>query len=649
MKKRWIAALVAALAATIWLFHQSTTMPFAATAEALFQRQLLNTGGRDELLRRMQRNELQFEQTDPLQQTTQQHFGTNEAAILHFCAEAFQAEFAYRLLPDADECRRAELSLSDLYIAGQALAPADSEATARHQTYLDQQAQELARFGGDTLAWQRWQQEQLPARRKIEAAIAAEDTDPQTGWTIYPPLSSLKREHWISEQRSVTGKTRTRTADDLLALHLVDETVHQQLRQQLQQGKLHNELQVCQAAARLMQRRITYAQDLAAQATWLDQLVQAGLLAPAQRQQLQRDTQPYELKTPFEVLGYCRHGRVLALQQLPQAPQELYPALFAQAKSLLPDFHYSHLQATLTERPVGPGQWRQEVTISFRADGRQYENTFDQGYRRQHKPAAETQVASQFHQSINQWLADQHSPRRLYLAHTPDAHSVYGNERLGLLVQTAQQRLLWGTKHPLWGTNGCSFSSESHDNRFNSSSIERLLSQWQALGLFAHLSAAERAQGRRAALQGHKTRAADVLLSYPRVIHAFDWESANPPYPYAGHTRALAAIGHGAFTPRAIHDGFGTDFPQTPTVPFSFQLNGRSYHTQLTVQSDWLDSRFVGLINRALHEQKSPGRFYACLDEEGYIFLTPAQHAALLQQQPELFRTPSEESEELAF
>ncbi|MBG8555335.1 hypothetical protein [Hymenobacter guriensis] len=330
-------ALVAATAG--WLLQKPTPMTFSATADQLYQRHVLTAAGRDELLRRIRLGLLKYEQTDPIQQTTQEHHVTNQATILAFCAEAFQAEFSYRTLPSEIDDRGITDYLSDIYIAGQGLAPPDSATEAKRKAALDQQAQELTRFNGDTAALLRWQYEQLPARLKIEDAVPTEDSVLLQGWTIYPPLGGEPgTQHWISEQRSVFGKTRTRTADDLLALQLITTVVHQQIRQQLQQGELQTEAQVCQTAAELMQRRATYAQDQIRQGHWLDQLEKTGQLSPAQRQQLNRDTRPYELKSPFEIVGYCKQGRILDLQNLPRLPQKLYPALFAHVQSLLPDF-----------------------------------------------------------------------------------------------------------------------------------------------------------------------------------------------------------------------------------------------------------------------------------------------------------------------
>jgi hypothetical protein len=635
MKALLILGLALLLALAVRYCGPSAAGPGAAFAERLYQVKLLNAAGRDELLRRMRGNELKFERTDPLTDSRQEMPGTNRASILNFCADAFQTEFNYRFPLPALEFSDV---YSDIYIAGQAL---DSQKQTAAQQKIEQ---ELKRFGGDTSAWLRHKQAQLPARMKIEEAIPAEDSLPKGGWTIYPPMSGLgvgpDLHHWISESRSAWGRTRTRTAHDLLAVGLLDKAAYQQLQRMMQRSFMR-EADVCQAAAAIMQRRETFAQDLAEQQQWLLKLERAKVLISAQRQRLTRETQPYQVKSLFEVVDYCEHGRIVDLRQLPREPQALYPVLFQQVQALLPGFRYADLHVLTHEQPEGPDIIRQDATIRFRADGRTYENTFWQDFHRRDgtdaKAKTGVQVGEDFYQSINRWLADRNSPMRLYLAHTPDANSVYGNEWLGLIAMTAPQRRLWGD-------NGYLLSHESHDNRFSSAGIEQLLATYQALGLFSHLSAADIAEGRRKALAGQKSSFAEVLLSFPRMLYASDGETANPPYPYAAFTKELAAMSRGGFAPMQVHDGFGTAYPATPAVPFSFALGGKVYRAELPVKSDWMASEAIELINHALQEQHATGHFYDCLDGEGLIFLTPQQYTALHKTQAELFETPYDEA-----
>ncbi|WP_277232710.1 hypothetical protein [Hymenobacter sp. YC55] len=597
----------------------------ASIPEELYQRQILSAAGRDELLTRMRLGKLRIQEQDELTQTIEEESSNSPAAILAFCAEAFAAEFDYRTL-DTEAMTVALASASD--------STSDIKSSEAKTKY--EQAQQ--RFKGDTAAFQQWYYEQLPARLKIEQAIAAEDSMLQMGWTIYPPLTQPALHHWIHEKRSVLGKTRTRTVQDLYELNLIDATAYKQLQSLLKQDRLPTEVQVCQKAAELALHHAKYAKNKAKQLRWLQRLQQAGLLSDSQHLRLLREYQPYQLKEPFELLAYCEHSQIIDLRHMSRKPQELYPILFAKLSTVLPNFHFTDLKVTVAVKDDHSDLLTQNVTISFWADGRLYENTFFQAYQRKDgtDPTSPlgAEVGEYFHQSINRWLADQNSLLRLYQAHTPDAQSIYGNERLGLIALTNEQRKLWGTKSYF-------LSSESHDNRFTSVNIEKLIIWYQKLGLLSHLSPTQLAEGRQEALRGEKTDFAQVLSCFPNVIYELDWESANPPYPYDRVTRRFAAISRGAFVPVDVQDGFGATYPEKERVSFGFQLRQQTYRTQLKVQSDWLDSEFFELIKRAMQEQYGNGNFYPCLAGEAYIFLTPQQYTDLQKAQPELFAVTS--------
>jgi hypothetical protein len=599
--------------------HQSAP---ADVADQLLRRGILNAAGRTELQRRLRGGELRTETPSPLTQESTEWRSNSPAAVLAFCAEAFQQAFVYRNLP-------AEFGPPAVYVGGDALDPTDSlsaPARAEQQRF----AASLQRFHGDTAAAMQAWYRQLPAQYHLEEKIKGEDSVAAGGWTIFPPVAPLPRQHWIADQRSTLGKTRTRTAHDLHALGLLDDAALRQLLAEIRGGQLRTEAELCRRGSELMLLAATAGPRRAEQRRWLQQLQRAGLLTAAGVQQLGRaDIRHAELR-PFEVLAYSPQARLLDLRRLPRAPQRLYPAIFAQLPALLPGFRPTDLRVEVRRRSMDETLWVDSVVLSFRADGRRYRTAFYQDFARKNG------------RGVNQWLADQGSPLRLYLATTPDAQSVYGNERLGLVALTARQR-------PLWGEDGYFLTQESHDNSFNTPRIEALLAEAERLGLLSHLSAAEKAAGRTQALSGEVTSYAGLLQCFPHLLLVIDGESATPPRPYATLTRLLARSSRGGFRPTDLEDGFGDEFPRTSTVPFAFRHGGRQYRAELEVKDDWLDDAFFELIRQALRAPGSAGQFYDCLDGEGLIFLTPAQHRHLQRTQPALFETPADTTGPLPF
>ncbi|RTQ48105.1 hypothetical protein EJV47_16845 [Hymenobacter gummosus] len=600
----------------------------ADVAEQLLRRGILNAAGRAELQRRLRGGELRTEIRNPLTQVSTQWRDNSPAAVLAFCAEAFRQAFIYRTLPP-------ELGPSDVYLGGEALALSDSlSAPARAQR--QRVADLLRRFQGDTAAVMREMYRQLPAQYHLEDKIKAEDSVAEGGWTIFPPLASLPRQHWIADGRSTLGKTRTRTARDLHALGLLDDAALRQVLAGIRSGQLRTEADVCQRGSELMQLAATAGPRRAEQRRWLQQLQQAGLLTAAGVQQLSRTDIRHAELLPFEVLAHSPRARILDLRRLPPAPQQLYPVILAQLPALLPGFRPTDVQVEVRRRSMDETLWVDSVVLSFRADGRRYRTAFYQDLARKDgtdTPPLGAKVGYEFRRGVNQWLADQNSPLRLYLATTPDAQSVYGNERLGLVALTARQR-------PLWGEDGYFLTRESHDNGFSTPRIEALITEAEQLGLLSHLTAAEKAAGRAQVLGGEVTSYAELLRCFPHLLLVIDGESANPPRPYATLTQLLARSSRGGFRPTDIEDGFGDDYPRARTVPFAFRHGGRRYHAELEVKDDWLDDAFFDLIDQALRAPGSAGQFYECLSGEGLIFLTPTQHRHLQRTQPALFRGP---------
>ncbi|UOQ99344.1 hypothetical protein MUN81_07550 [Hymenobacter sp. 5317J-9] len=250
MKALLILGLALLLAAGVWWTGKRNATPDAAFAEKLYQKGVLNATGRDELLRRIRAGTLKVTETDLANDQVTEVAGSGPAAILAFCGEAFEMEFQYRTS-----------NQEMLYELMEADKAADLPTNKSRVRVVSKYAAALKRFHNDTAALTRWYLQQLPARLRIEYAVPAEDSASEMGWTIYPPLSASEPEltHWVSERRSVFGKTRTRTARDLFALGLIEKPVYEELQRQLKRGQLRTEAQVCRMASELVPHPATYA------------------------------------------------------------------------------------------------------------------------------------------------------------------------------------------------------------------------------------------------------------------------------------------------------------------------------------------------------------------------------------------------------
>jgi hypothetical protein len=601
--------------------------PWAATiADRLYERQLLNADGRDVLKQRIATQQLAVDYELPGSNNRFVYRQVGPATVLAFCVQAFQAEFAYRTIGGRGD----ELS-SDLYIAGQ--APPDSAAIrAARQRFT----QLLQAVHGDTAALFR----QLASPGQLlEEKIPAEDSLIQTGWTIFPPLGrpdSLP--HPIADSRSVFGKTRTRTARDLYELGLVTSPQYAVLRRELAGGELTADIAVCERAAQLALDAVTYSTRRAAFDSLQTRLTAAGVLPPAGRAHLLADSLALRSLAPFDLLPYCIRTRVMALDSLPADAHQRYPRLLAAVAAIWPAFRYADVQVRVHEKRRF-GSREQLATLAFRAGGRRYAATFVEDYNLDlpRYPATRQRplhyLPDELVSLLNQYLRDQGSPMRLYLA-SPENDPTLTDMREALLLLTPAQRAAWGPASQLLD------GPPQPDTLFTSARIERALTLYQRLGLLAGLSAAELAEGREQALSGTVSSYAALLACFPRLVVYTGGEDAEQPQAYAHALRQVAAATRGAFRPTRIHDTFAGETGRKQHSSLSFVAGGRHYRTALVSDLGWMINNFTDLVQRAVRETTSGQLYYLGYgDETGlYLFLTAAQAATLRRAQPALFR-----------
>jgi hypothetical protein len=407
----------------LWACHGRTQAPaegdqWAATiADRLYERQILSKAGREELQRQLADGRL----SDTYSLIGSSHdgvlAGATPAAVLRFCAQAFQTAQMQRSVSLTE---RQERQLQ----AALRKTPVDTAALLRQ-------------FASPGAA--------------VEQAIREEDPPVRSasGWTIYPPLTSgvgSSRQDLIAATRSAFGKTRTRTARDLYDLGLLTQPDYEQVQQELTAQQLPAEADVCQLAAQLALNRATYPARRAAFDSLLLRLRQTDVLTASGQQRAMADARVTKELTLDALLPYCQPVRVL--KSLPHEPPQLYQQLLAEVAQLLPAFRYTDAQAKLTEKPLDGGT-SQELVLSFTANGRRYAHHLRLGWRpSQPLPNADSElyIDSDALAGINQWLRDQAAPERLYLAYlnTNVKETDPDLPRYALALLTPAQLAAWG-------------------------------------------------------------------------------------------------------------------------------------------------------------------------------------------------------------
>ena len=182
-------------------------------------------------------------------------------------------------------------------------------------------------------------------------------------------------------------------------------------------------------------------------------------------------------------------------------------------------------------------------------------------------------------------------------------------------------------------------SDESFDNRFNTKGVEKILQDFESIGLFSHLTKEEFKEGRLLLESKEITDFNDILFAFPKTIVSFDWETGNLTNPYQELTNRFGLASRGVFNPVNIKDDFGIALDKEKKVEYSFSFMNKIYSSQLDMQGDWLDPKFMAIIEKSLSENEIDGKFQFCYDngqETGFIFLSQKQLEFIESKYPDL-------------
>ena len=135
---------------------------------------------------------------------------------------------------------------------------------------------------------------------------------------------------------------------------------------------------------------------------------------------------------------------------------------------------------------------------------------------------------------LNRVLRDRNSPYRL---HSIEASTYeFGvpardNSRTGVLALTRDQATTLRTPRRNW-YQYLFPNLEIYNNTLTTEQIEALLTQFEAMSLFSHLTAEQIESGRRYLRQNFLNRQTELLSSFKNLVVSFAWETSNIENPY---------------------------------------------------------------------------------------------------------------------
>lgn len=604
---------------------QTITKQEALTiAQQLQDREILSEKGKQKLLLALEKDQLSNNYED------------YQRAILYHLVKAFSSEFYYRSGINEQTRLQKELADSIPFPAPSKMPPNLSPEELELQLSKDEKKQE---------AWFLEVQKIVEERMKnfkgylLEENIEAEEWPAEDSLMTYSihlngMPGSYEEIELIHNNRSAIGRTRYSTLKDLLQLKLIDKKVYEDVWRSLKSREVFFEYAMMELCLRRVDYYKSYAANKAQQFQQLETLHQAQLITRKDLATIKASYQPWELQQKFDWLPYCKNALTFDLKQYPTDPLKAYPLFFEEMKKIIPNFDYKNLKIKLLKEEESYSELIEvKLQISFELEEKKYTSVQFYNFIRKGETADSTLGTITGIQTIvNKVLLERNAPERLYYANKRGETAAYGEPYFGLILLTQEEYQAWG------GFDAFFLSQENHDNSLNRSNIQKIIQEFQKIGLFDHLTAAEIAQAQQDINNHSISSYAELLLHFPKTILYFDWETGNLKNPYEELTQEIAAISRGQFTPKHIVDNFENSWEQ-PTTPFAFKFRGKKYKAQLMMDNDWLDPAFMRLIGLALEEQQVDGKLYPCIDDGqagGYIFLSQQHHQWIEKNYPKL-------------
>ena len=480
---------------------------------------------------------------------------------------------------------------------------------------------------------------------KIEAAIEVEDSFPDGSWLVFPPLISIEDDYGlIHDERSVLGKTCTRTANDLLKIGLIDTSLHIDILAKIKSSELFAEGYVVKYAANKVSYFENYEYYKKEEIDFVKGLYDVGVIKKENLDKLLDSYAPLELKKKYDLLTYCENAKKFILENYPLSAVEAYKRIFEDITALIPDFEFTEFELIFEKQErdfITDTLNALDATIKFKSSGDFYKYSFFYTTFNKHELIGEVpmKINIDFHSGINKWLADKESPYRLYYANKNEVYktgSAYGEKEFWLILLTEEQFKAFGSMN-----SDYFLFDQNHDNFFNSKSIAEAINLYEDLGLFVHLDGEEKMLARQCVEEKMIEKFQDILICFPKTVAYIYWENNNFENPYEELAKKFSLISKGIFNPININDNYGKDGEQgKDSTVFSFEFKGEKYSKELKMRRDWLVKGLIEFIESVLIKNNIDGRFYYCFENgeaSGYIFLTKNQYEILRDKQKSLF------------
>lgn len=523
----------------------------------------------------------------------------------------------------------------------------------------------------------------------------------------------------VIEQNLRPSKEKYRElADKLKAINLIDEKVYNELLVWLKkdQIKLIKDFGFFVYAARQTYFYDNYTSLKASQFSLIDSLQHKNMLSINNANYIKNSYKDYELKSKVEILSYCKNVILIPAEQKNLTRSEIYETYWKEIKQkLIPNFDFRDIQISelskkeesfhpnISNIPIkNPFTGSQpKFKMSYQVNSKTYTQKADTDFSfiktiKNHLPpdldidssiiqayatafSFLTGFISKDFQSINDFLTDQHSTKRvIVVGNDYNPFLAVRDGRKALLLVDSVQNVLFDDKNKINSIFGGLFETET-DFTSNKSrdSLYTLIKEFQTIGLIPSsdgTSIENSIVEMRFEQKKESNIKRNLLSQFPEIIaevNPIPLKENEQILMFKNFITGLEKISRGVFKVGKISDNFETELKKSPKkereLVVSFKLNGKKYESKNKIaQADESDGNdrekfllnfstiffntqeWLEEINRALEDNQIDGKFYKINARraynyggtENYIFLTKKQSEYIEEKYNEILNDP---------
>lgn len=523
----------------------------------------------------------------------------------------------------------------------------------------------------------------------------------------------------VIEQNLRPSKEKYRElATQLKAINLIDEKVYNELLIWLKRDriKLIKDFGFFVYAARQTYFYDNYTSLKAAQFSLIDSLQHKNMLSISDVNKIKKSYKDFEIKSKVEILSYCKNVITIPAEQKNLTRSEIYESYWEEIKQkLIPNFDFRDIQISelskkeesfhpsISNIPIkNPFAGSQpKFKLSYHVNNKTYTQKTDTDFsfiktiKNNLPPDLDIDSSiiqsyatafsflagftSKDFQSINDFLTDQHSSKRIIVVgndYNPFLAVKDGRKAL-LLVDSTQNALFEDKKikNPIFG--GIYGTKTDFTSKKSRDSLNTLIEEFQKIGLIPS-SDASIIENAIVELRFEQKKTNNIkrnlLSQFPGIIaeiNPIPTRESEQILMFKNFIDGFKKISRGVFKAEKISDNFEIEIKKSPKkereLVVSFRLNGKKYESKNKIaKSEEEDVKSIEKfspnfsmlffntqewheeINRALEENQIDGKFYKINvhrtftygGTENFIFLTKKQSEYIEKKHSEILNDP---------